>query len=87
MKMGAGLPVFSGQVLGKADEEPPRHRHAALVTALALGDEQAMLAGGDVLQAQAEHLATAQAAEQHRLHNGPVPMGAQSGHEAVHLVG
>ena len=42
------------------------------MAALALGDEHPPLADPDIVQAQAEHLAAAQPAEQHRLHHGPV---------------
>ncbi len=54
--------------------------------ALALGDEQSVLAGPNVLESQAEDLAAAQPAEQHRFDHRPVPARAQRRHEQVDLV-
>jgi hypothetical protein len=45
--------------------------------ALALGDEQPALADLDIPEPQAEDLAAAQPAEQHRLDHCPVAVGAQ----------
>ena len=50
----------------------------ASVAALALGDEDPPLAETKVFEAQPQHLATAEAAEQHGLGHSPVPIGAQS---------
>jgi hypothetical protein len=51
--------------VGQGEEEPLRHRDDPLVPALAVGDEQAMLARAYVLQAQAEDLKAAQPIQQH----------------------
>jgi hypothetical protein len=58
-----------------------------LVPALALGDEDPPLAQTKVLESEPQHLATAQAAEQHGLGHGPVPIGAQRRHQRLDLVG
>ena len=63
-----------------------RDGHDPLVTALALGDEHALVAGAQVFQAQSEDLAAAQPAQQHRLDHGPVAPRAQRGHQRVDLV-
>ena len=64
-----------------------RHRHQPLMAALALGDEHPPLAQTQILEAQPEHLAAAQTAQHHRLHHGPVPLGAQRRHQRGQLVG
>jgi hypothetical protein len=56
------------------------------VTALALGDEHALLSGAEVLQAQPEDLAAAQPAQQHRLDHGLVAPRAQCGHQRIDLL-
>ena len=73
------------EVAGEGGEEPRGDRHDPLVPALALGDEQPAFADLDITQAQAEHLAAAQPAEQHRLHHRPVAVGAQRRHQRVYL--
>ena len=54
---------------------------------LAVGDEHLVLARAQVLEPQPQHLAAAQAAEEHGLDHGAVPVGAQRPHKGVHLVG
>ena len=73
------------QVAGEGGEEPRRDRHDPLMPALALGDEQPALADLDITQPQAEDLAAAQPAEQHRLDHRPVAVGAQHRHQRVDL--
>ncbi len=58
-------------------EEPRRDRHHPLSAALALGHEQPSLTGAEVLNTQAQHLAAAQPAQQHRVDHGPVAVGPQ----------
>ena len=79
------LRPFAVQVGGDAGEEARRHRDETLVAALALGDEHPTPADPQVLQAQGQHLAAPQAAQDHGLDHRPVPGGAQGGDEGVDL--
>src|SRR6476661_7905820 len=56
------------------------------MAALAVGDEQPLLARMHITQSQPEHLAASQPAQQHRLHHRPVPMGAQRPYQGVGLL-
>ena len=51
--------------------------HRPLMATLALGDEHPPLTQAQILESKAEHLASAQAAQHHRLHHCPVPLRAQ----------
>jgi hypothetical protein len=84
--LGVGGP-FARQVRGGRTEEPPRDRDETLVAALAVTDEHPALAGAEVADAQAEHLAAAQAAQHHRLDHGPVTPTPQRGDERVTSAG
>ena len=55
------------------------------MAALAVGDEHPPLAETQVLEPQPEHLAAAQPTQQHRLHDRPVPLGAQRRHQRLDL--
>jgi hypothetical protein len=55
------------------------------MAALALRDEHPPLAQPEVLEPQAEHLATAQPAQQHRLDDGSIAFGAKRRHQRLDL--
>jgi len=55
------------------------------MAALAVGHEQPARSGAQVLDAQAQHLTTAQGAQHHGLDHGPVPPPPQGGDEGVDL--
>ncbi len=75
------------QVGGQGREEPLRDRRDPLVATLAVGDEDALLAGVDVAEAEAEDLAASQPTQQHRLNHGPVTPHSQRRHQSVDLAG
>ena len=57
------------------------------MAALAVVDEHPPLTQAQILETKTEHLATTQPAQHHRLHHGPVPLGAQRRHQRGDLVG
>lgn len=77
---------FLLQVGRDGREEAGRYGHQTLVTALALGDEHAVLTQTQVMQTQAQNLAATQSPEQHRLDHGPVTAGPQSSQKLAGLV-
>lgn len=79
------LGALVGEVVAQAGEEACRDRDDALVSALALADEQSAFARPDIAEPQSQDLAAAQSTEQHRLNHCPVPPGAQGSQEQVHV--
>ena len=57
------------------------------MAALALVDEHSPLTQMQILEPKTEHLTAAQTAEDHRLHHGPIAVGAQRGHQRGELFG
>ena len=72
-------------VAGRGGEEPRRHGNDPLAGTLALSHEQSTLSRPHVTEAEAEHLAATQAAQDHGLDHGPIALGAQRRHERVDL--
>ena len=83
--LGIGVRPLLLDVAGQTRKEPVCHRHNPLMPAFALGDEQPPLRDVHVRHPQAEHLAPAQPAQQHRQHDGAVPMRAQRPQQCVNL--
>ena len=73
------------QVVPDGSEERVGDRHQSLMTALAVDDEHRPVGDTDVAEAQPEHLAAAQPAEQHRQHHRPIPRRAQRRQQRVDL--
>ena len=86
MVINGSLRSLLGEVARERGEEARGHRDDPLVAALAVGDEQPSLTRADITEPQAQHLAAAQAAEQHRLGHRPVPGCAQRRDEDVNLI-
>ncbi len=63
---------FPVEVVGHRGEEGRRDGDQSLVAAFAVSDEQLLLADPEILQPQTQHLASAQAPEQHGQGHGPV---------------
>jgi len=80
-----GRRALAVDVAGDRREERLRHRHQPLTAALALRDGHPPLAQPEILEPQAEHLATAQPAQQHRLDDGPIAFGAKRRHQRLDL--
>jgi len=57
------------------------------VPTLAVRHEDLVLARPQILEAKPQHLTAPQAAQQHGLDHGPVPVGAQCRQQRVHLIG
>jgi hypothetical protein len=82
-RVGGPLVVHVG---GDGGKEAGRHRHQALMSALALSDEHPPLAQVQVLQVQPDHLGPAQPAQRHSLDHRPVPVSAQCVHQGGQLL-
>src|SRR5205823_3631390 len=85
LRVGGG--ALLAEVAGKGREKAGGDGYPPLVAALAGGNKDPPLARGEVTQAQAEHLATAKATEEHRFDHGTIALGAQCGQESVSRLG
>ena len=58
-----------------------------LMAAFALVDEHSPFTQMQIVETKTEHLTAAQTAEHHRLHHGPIALGAQRGHQRGEFFG